>query len=110
MAKDGKVWGTERSREMRRLMARHERSGLTLSEFAQREGMVLATLYWWRRRLRKIENTPPPSVSFTEVSGVAAPGGGDGFEVVLEGGTTVRVPQRFDRASLRMLLETLREC
>lgn len=46
MAKDGKVWETERSREMRRIMARHEHSGLTLSEFARREGMVLATLYW----------------------------------------------------------------
>ena len=50
MAKDGKVWETERSREMRRLMARHERSGLILSEFARREGIVPATLYWWRRR------------------------------------------------------------
>jgi transposase-like protein len=110
MAKDGKVWETERSREMRRLMARHERSGLILSEFARREGIVPATLYWWRRRLRKMQNTPPPSVSFTEVSAVAGTEVGRGFEVVLAGGTTVRVPERFDSVSLRTLLETLREC
>ena len=32
------------------------------------------------------------------------------FEVVLGNGTTVRVPEQFDRGSLRVLLEMLREC
>jgi len=100
---------TERGREMRRLLARHERSGLTLSEFGRREGWVPATLYWWRRRLREAEGAAPSAVSFTEVSTVAA-AAGRGFEVVLDGGTTVRVPERFDPAALRLLLETLREC
>jgi transposase-like protein len=109
MAKDG-MSETERSREMRRLFARHERSGLTLREFARREALVPATLYWWRRRLRDAEIAAPPSVSFTEMSSVAGTAAGRGFEVVLDGGTTVRVPERFDAASLRMLLETLREC
>ena len=62
---------TKRSREMRRLLARHGRSGLTLSEFARRECMVPATLYWWRRQLRA-EITPPPPVSFREASRLAA--------------------------------------
>lgn len=97
---------TERGREMRRLLARYERSGLTLSEFGRREGLVPATLYWWRRRLR---DAAPAAVSFTEVSTVAA-AAGRGFEVVLDSGTTVRVPERFDPAALRVLLETLREC
>lgn len=110
MAKDGMAGETERSREMRRLFARWERSGLKLSEFARREDLVPATLYWWRRRLREARSTAPPPVSFTEVSGVVAAGAGRGFEVVLDGGTTVRVPERFDAGSLRMLLETLREC
>jgi transposase-like protein len=110
MAKDGMAAETERSREMRRLFARWERSGLTLSEFARREDLVPATLYWWRRRLREAEGTAPAAVSFTEVSGVVAAAGGRGFEVVLDGRTTVRVPERFDAAALRMLLETLREC
>lgn len=101
---------TKRRGEMRRLLARHERSGLTLSEFARREGMVPATLYWWRRQLRDAEITPPPPVSFTEVSTVAAGVERIGFEVVLDGGTTVRVPERFDPTALRALLETLREC
>jgi hypothetical protein len=30
--------------------------------------------------------------------------------VVLDGGTTVRVPEQFDAAALRRLLDTLREC
>ena len=108
MAKDG-VAETERSLEMRRLFARWERSGLALSEFARREGLVAVTLYWWRRRLRAPEIAAPPAVSFTEVSSVAGTTAGRGFEVVLDGGTTVRVPERFDAAWLRMLLETLRE-
>jgi hypothetical protein len=101
---------TKRSREMRRVLARHERSGLTLSEFGRREGLVAPTLYWWRRRLRAVGKEAPAAVSFAEVSAVAATGGGDGFELVLDGGTTVRVPQRFNPVALRMLLETLREC
>jgi len=101
---------TKRSREMRRLLARHERSGLTLSEFARREGMVAATLYWWRRRLRDAEIGVPAPVSFTEVSAVMAKDVGRGFEVVLDGGTTVRVPERFEPAALRMLVEALRGC
>jgi transposase-like protein len=112
MAKEGMAAETERSRKMRRLFARWERSGLTLSEFARREDLVPATLYWWRRRLREAEGAAPAAVSFTEVSGVVvvAAAGGRGFEVVLDGGTTVRVPEQFDAAALRRLLDTLREC
>jgi len=42
---------TRRGREMRRILERCERSGLTLSEFARRQRMALPTLAWWRQNL-----------------------------------------------------------
>jgi hypothetical protein len=131
MAKDGAGVDTPRGAEMRRIFERWERSGLTLGEFARREGLVLPTLYWWRRRLSsdriqsdrrrrtksasksgKGSGTRQPKVSFTEVTGRLglSTGAGTGFEVVLNGGTTVRVPEGFDALSLRRLLETLGGC
>jgi hypothetical protein len=49
---------------------------------------------------------------FSEVSTVlgTAASSATKFEVVLGDGTTVRVPAQFDPGSLRILLETLREC
>lgn len=130
MAKDGAGVETPRSAEMRRVFERWGRSGLTLGEFARREGLVLPTLYWWRRRLsdaegrssrrrrrsvgtaEKASQTRRRNVSFTEVTGTLGLSTGEKrqFEVVLSGATTVRVPEGFDAPSLRALIETLRGC
>jgi len=34
---------------MRRVLARWQRSGLTLREFGEKRGIPLSTLTWWRR-------------------------------------------------------------
>lgn len=119
-----------REEEMRRLLGKWERSGLPLSQFAEREGLARKTMYRWRRRLgvggdqirrgrRPVacvggqRATAPSASLFTEVSSalrrpsslVRVP-----FEVVLGSGTMVRVPEHFDAGALRILLETLREC
>lgn len=115
--------------EMRAVLGRWKRSGLPLSRFAEGEGIGRKTLYRWRRRLGvggdRIRRGRPPVGSvgenrsrsqsasmFTEVSTAlgAAASSGRKFEVVLSDGTTVRVPAQFDRGSLRVLLQTLREC
>src|SRR6266852_1263480 len=42
-----------RARQMRRVLARWQRSGLTLREFGQQRGIPLSTLTWWRQGLRR---------------------------------------------------------
>jgi putative transposase len=37
----------------REIVARHEQSGLTVTEFCEREGLKAASLYGWRVRLRQ---------------------------------------------------------
>jgi hypothetical protein len=65
-----------RARQMRRVLARWQRSGLTLREFGQQRGIPLSTLTWWRqvfRRAGEPVNTASKSapasdaVVFTEV-------------------------------------------
>jgi transposase-like protein len=129
MANGGKR--AARREEMRGVLKRWERSALPLSRFADREGIGRKTLYRWRRQLgvggerlrlgrRRSSGSgsgsrgrSQSSATFTELSTTlrgAAAAAAVVFEVVLGGGTTVRVPAHFDPGSLRMLLGTLREC
>lgn len=65
-----------------------------------------------RARRRSAGQDDRSAALFTEVSsavGQATTRRGI-FEVVLVGGTTVRIAEDFDPDSLRILLDTLREC
>ena len=44
---------SRRAREMRRVLARWQRSGLTLREFGQQREIPLSTLTWWRQVFRR---------------------------------------------------------
>ena len=99
---------TARGRAMQRLLARWERSGLTLAEFARRAGIPAGTLGWWRHALRAGTRTfadgrfleLPMRSTLTEAPRpVPAP-----FEVVIGDGTVVRVPAAFDAEALDRLL------
>jgi len=120
MAKRGRRLAREA--EMRTVLAKWERSDLPLSRFAKREGIAAKTLYRWRRRLGVgndlVRRGRPPGRSddgslFTEVN-IAAPTPAslatNVFEVVFRDGTTVRVPEHVDPDSLRILVQTLRQC
>lgn len=39
--------------DARRVLDEWQRSGTTLAEFARRQGLSAARLYWWRRRLKR---------------------------------------------------------
>jgi hypothetical protein len=115
-----------REKVMRAVLERWERSGLPLSRFAEGEGIAGKTMYRWRRRLGVGANQvrrgrPVASVGarraavqaapmFTEVSSALRAAAAVTIEVVLCSGTIVRVPEHFDAGSLRIVLETLREC
>lgn len=114
---------TKRAQEMRRVLARWVRSGLTQRAFAKREGIAASTMAWWghvfrqagkrtkrasqrpRRRGRGRSVTPP---AFVEVKmGSAAPTPAAPLEVVVRTGVVIRVPAAFDAPSLRAVVAAL---
>src|SRR5712692_773808 len=93
-----------RARQMRRMLARWQRSGLTLREFAEKRGIPLSTLSWWRRVFRCAGDEEGNGVAaetpvvFTEVPKPAkAPETPSVvLEIVLHNGHIVRVPAGAD--------------
>jgi transposase len=92
-----------------RRVARWEKSGLTRSEFAAREGVKATTLGWWRSALRRAAAEPitalvPQAMSFVEVASVGVEATHERIEVELRNGRVVRVPASFDEDALRRVL------
>jgi hypothetical protein len=103
-----------RARQMRRVLERWQRSGLTLREFGEKRGIPPSTLSWWRRVFRgageeegngaAVENAvvftevpPPVNVAMTPAV----------LEIVLDSGHIVRVPAGADTGTLRRVLQAL---
>lgn len=89
-----KRWSEE---DARKAIGALEESGQPVSVFAARHGLDTQRLYLWRRRLR--QSRP----AFIEVKPTAP----RCIEVELGSGRVLRVPEHFDAASLRELLEVL---
>ncbi len=106
-----------RARQMRRALARWQRSGLTLREFGQQRGIPLSTLTWWRQIFRRAgdeANAASKNVSasdamvFTEVARpVTLPRIPAVLEIVLRNGHVVRVPAGVDTDTLHLVLHAL---
>ena len=103
-----------RARQMRRVLAGWQRSGLTLREFGEKRGIPLSTLSWWRRVFRRAGNeeengtAAENAVVFTEVPPPAnVPGTSSVLEIVLPSGPLVRVPAGADTATLQRVLQAL---
>ena len=106
-----------RARQMRRVMARWQRSGLTLREFGQRRGIPLSTLTWWRQVFRRagepvdaVPKSAPASdaVVFTEVRRPATvPTPPPVLEIILRSGHLLRVPAGVDTDTLQRVLQAL---
>ena len=103
-----------RARQMRRVLAGWQRSGLTLREFGEKRGIPLSTLSWWRRVFRyagdedgngaAVEN----AVVFTEVPPPASVRRTPAvLEIVLHSGHVVRVPAGADTDTLQRVLQAL---
>lgn len=100
--------------EWTKRVRRWERSGLTLREFAEREGLSAKNLGWWRWRLAKDGEVQAPAgedaaqpapLSFVRLE--AEPQPAAMLEVVLTNGRVVRVPPTFDSAALASLLDVV---
>ena len=106
-----------RARQMRRVLARWQRSGLTLREFGQQRRIPVSTLTWWRQVFRRAgetvnagtKNAPASdAVVFTEVPPRAiVPTPSPVMEIVLRSGHVLRVPSGADADTLQRVLEAL---
>ena len=103
-----------RARQMRRELARWQRSGLKLGEYGQQHGIPLSTLSWWRRVFRHAGEEHVNGVAgenpvvFTEVPKPAnVPRTATVVEIVLHSGHLVRVPAGVDAATLQRVLQAL---
>ena len=106
-----------RARQMRRMLARWQRSGLTLREFGEQRGIALSTLTWWRQVFRRAGEPVNPAaksapdsneVVFTEVSWPATvPTTPPVLDIVLRSGHVLRVPAGADTDTLHRVLQTL---
>ncbi len=108
----------EREEWMRALLEEYEQGGETQREFCERYGMSVSSLQWWKRELKKRPRRPAPeqverprfvAVDVLEGAG-RSPSSDECFELALESGETLRIPQSFDAASLERLLGVLRQC
>ena len=91
--------------EARAVLAAQEASGLSVTEFAAREGVWPQRVHYWRGRLeRPVAAAPAPA--FVEVR---PPREREFVEVLLRCGRVVRVTATLDPSILRRLVDALEE-
>lgn len=94
--------------EWARRVKRWKSSGLSAAAFAEREGLVLKSLQWWRWKLGSTPAAAAPEPRFVPVRVVdsaARPGATDAaIEIALPNGRVVRVSPGFDPAALEQVL------
>lgn len=80
-------------------------SGKTAAEFAAARGLNAATLKWWSSEFNRPRPSTPPVVEVQlGTTSIAS-----ALEVLLPGGSSIRVPRDFDEATLRRLLAVLED-
>lgn len=98
------------SADARAALVEQAASGLSLSDFARREGIVPGRLHRWRRQLGgtagPLEAAPARQPAVIEL--VARPGPTERVDVVLASGVTLRVAETIDPRALARLVATLR--
>lgn len=81
-------------------------SGLSVTAFAQREGIDAQRLYFWRRRF---DRTSSASAAPTFVEVTPAPRSLGHVEIVLRSGRVLRVAEGIDSRELRRVVEALED-
>jgi hypothetical protein len=84
-----------------KLIAEQEASGKTIRAFCKERGIAEQSVYSWRKRLRKTE-----SVQFAVLNPVAS---AVPLELYLANGERLRIGRGVDAATLRLVLEVVRE-
>jgi transposase len=96
----------------RRLLGQWRQSGLSASQFCQRQGISQPSFYSWRREIARRDEhcatvRPSSTPTFVKLAleGAAPPP----LEIVLADGRLLRVRPGFDAALLRQVLRLLEE-
>jgi len=95
------------------LLAKHAASGLSLRQFAVRSAVSPWTLYEWRRRLKAAcakSQAAPPQLVAVDMIGADARSSDPVYEIVLPGGTRLRLLRDFEPSRVVELLAALRPC
>ncbi len=105
------LWRTRRrwtAEDAREALEAQSRSGLCAARFAKQEGVGAQRLYWWARRLTRVERREE-FVEIVPLQTTRPPESArDGqMEVVLRGGLVIRLNRGFDAESLVRLITTL---
>jgi transposase-like protein len=90
----------------REQVAQQERSGQSVKQFCEAQGITEQSFYVWRKRLQK-----QPAMRFALVETTAIEGqsiGDAGLELILTRGERLRIRSGVDSALLRTVLEVLR--
>ena len=92
--------------KIRHHLAAQPASGLSIRSYCDKIGIHQNTFYNWRKRYSAPEHSVVP-VSFARLH-VSPPVQHQGFEIVFDNRVTLRVPPRFEKDSLRTLIDALR--
>ena len=98
----------DRREEMRRLLARRQREGLTFAELSRQTRIPVGTLAWWSSRLRS--EPAGDRAGFVELKAEVdpqVPPRDDRIEVVLVRGRRLIVPRGFDAGEVLRLVRAL---
>jgi hypothetical protein len=98
----------KRRAEIRRLLERREREGLTYGQLAAASGIPKNTLAAWSSRFRR-ERATGDAPGFVELV-EEEPRSASAFEVVLSEDRRLRVAPGFDEAELVRLVAALERC
>ena len=111
---------TEVAKRWRDWIEACRQSGVSQAEFCRRHGLNQGTLSGWKTKLkhRADESLLPEQRAFRRRAGLAGfvevrgsgPGERSGYEVVLAGNRTIRIPERFDPQSVSRLIAAVESC
>jgi hypothetical protein len=98
--------GFRRPEEIRRHLSAQSASGLSIAAYCNKIGIHQNTFYYWRKRYNNTA-CAVVAVPFARLQ-VSSPVQPQGFEVVFDNRTLLRIPPRFEAESLRTLVDALR--
>lgn len=102
----GERQASSRIEYWREQVAQQERSGQSVKQFCEAQGITEQSFYVWRKRLQK-----QPGMRFALVEtapGERQPAGNAGLELILARGERLRISSGVDAAWLRTVLQVLR--
>ena len=104
MDRDAKV---ERERKWREHLAVWKNSGLSQAAYCRQHGLMQSDFSWWKRETVRRDQGASVPPAFVPMQVELAPVESHGFELLLNGGRTLRFDARVDPAALSRIVRVL---